>query len=732
MKTVTFKIVGMDCAEEITALKRELGPLVGGEQYLAFDLLNARLTIQWPGPALPDEQVIRIVAQTGMQATPWDEHRADIPQRDGYWRKYGRLMGTAFSGICIVLAFVIHAAQHGLVDAFSGEGVEGHRFPLLAIALYGAAVVCGGWFVFPRAVFALRRLRPDMNLLMTVAIFGAVGIGEWFEAATVSFLFGVALLLESWSVSRARRAIAALVNVVPPNARCVDPTTGSIEERPVQTVSVDSVVQVRPGERIPLDGIITKGSTSINQAPITGESVPVPKDVGSEVFAGSINESGAFEFRVTKPPTDTTLARIIHMVEEAQSRRAPSEQWVETFAKYYTPAMMLLALLVAVIPPFLFHQLWTPWFYQALVLLVIACPCALVISTPVSVVAGLSSAARAGVLVKGGVHLESPARLRAIAMDKTGTLTRGQPEVQTILPLNGHTVEELLERAAALEAHSEHPLAKAVLRKAEEQHISFLPAEQFQAIKGKGAQGLVDGRLFWIGSHRFLHEQNAESPEVHQDAERLEDAGHSVVAIGNDNHVCGLLSIADALRPEAVDAVAALKKLGIEKIVMLTGDNEGTARAIGAAAGVDDVRFELLPEDKSGAISALVDEYKNVAMVGDGINDAPALATATLGVAMGAMGSDAALETADVALMSDDLHKLVWLIQHSRRTLQIIKQNIIFALGLKAVFILLSLFGLATLWMAIAADMGASFLVIANGLRLLRGSSATISTPSSR
>ena len=440
--------------------------------------------------------------------------------------------------------------------------------------------------------------------------------------------------------------------------------------------------------------------------------------MGDAVFAGTINNEAALEFKSSKPARDTTLARIVRMVEEVQAHRAPTEQWVERFARHYTPAMIGVAVLIALVPP-LFLGHWAHWFYQALVVLVIACPCALVISTPVSIVAGLTRAARAGVLIKGGAPLEAAARLRVVAVDKTGTLTKGEPEIQWLVPMSGHTERELLERAAALESRSEHPLARAILRRARCEGIFPDAAEGLVSVKGKGAEALIAGRRFWIGSHRLLHEKGAETPEMHEKAEALEDAGHSVVAVGNDNHVCGLLSVADTVRDGAPEAVRRLKTLGIEHVVVLTGDNEGTARAVGQAVGADRVEFGLLPEDKLKAVEALVREYGGVAMVGDGVNDAPALAAARVGIAMGAAGTDAAIETADIALMSDDLSRLPWLIVHARRTLRVIRQNIAAALGVKLVFMALAAAGAATLWMAIAADMGASLLVIFNGLRLL-------------
>lgn len=720
MRTEVFRILGMDCAEEVAILKRELGPLVGGEQQLSFDMLNAKMTVQIEGTSITVEHICSAIEQTGMRALTWEQHINRSSNEDSLWSRYGQLIMCISSGIFIVIAFLFHTNEHGFIDALSAADERVHVSPWHTVALYVLGIITGGWFIFPKALAAIRRLRPDMHLLMAVAVFGACAIGEWFEAAAVTFLFGVAQLLESWSVGRARRAIRSLMELAPTTARFRVREGEPFQEGHAAEVPIDAVVEVRPGEKIPLDGVVTKGRTAVNQAPITGESMPVSKQISDVLFAGTINGEGAIEFRVTKRASDTTLSRIIRMVEEAQSRRAPSEQWVEMFARYYTPAMMLLAAATAILPPLFFLGSWNHWVYQSLVLLVIACPCALVISTPVSIVAGLSSAARAGVLVKGGLFLEQPAHIKAIALDKTGTLTRGQPEVQHIAPLNEHTADELLERAAALEANSEHPLAQAILRTANERRLKWKPAEGFQAVTGRGAEALIDGRLFWIGSHRFLHEKGMETPDIHQMALEFQDAGHSVVVIGNDRHVCGLISVADSLRSEAPLALSELKALGIHEIVMLTGDNKGTASAISKAAGVDAYKAELLPEEKVKSVAELVAKYQNVAMIGDGVNDAPALAAASLGIAMGAAGSDAAIETADIALMSDDLSKLPWLVRHSRRTLNIIKQNIFFSLGIKGLFIVLTFLGFATLWMAIAADAGASLLVIFNGLRLLR------------
>jgi Cd2+/Zn2+-exporting ATPase len=650
-----------------------------------------------------------------MRAEPWRDAKQRAAEGAG-WERWGRTAMTAASGLFLAAGLVTHIAAAGWRAAIGGD--EGATMPLAARALYLAAVIAGAWYVAPKGWRALVRLRPDMNLLMTVAVAGALAIDEFSEAATVAFLFAVSLALESWSVGRARRAIAALMSLTPDRARLVHPD-GTETLVDVTEVPVGATVVVRPGDKFPLDGKIVKGETTVNQAPITGESLPVPKAPGGEVFAGTINQDGAVEFVTTKPASDTTLARIIRMVGDAQSKRSPSEQWVEQFARYYTPAIMGLAICVMMLPPLVVDGAWSRWFYEGLVLLVIACPCALVISTPVSIVAALTASARRGVLVKGGPYMEAPARLKAVAFDKTGTLTEGRPQVRRVVPLSGHTEDEVLEIAAAVERRSEHALARAIVRAADDRGIRPAAAEDFQAIKGKGATAKVAGRSVWLGSHRLLEERGQETPEMHGQLENMESDGASVIVVGEDHHVCALIDVADRIRPHAKTAIDEMRSAGIQHIIMLTGDNRGTAEAIGREAGVDEVRAELLPEDKVAAVEELVGRYGHVAMIGDGVNDAPAMARATLGIAMGAVGSDAALETADVALMGDDLLAVPWLIRHSRRTLGVIRQNIFASLGVKAVFVVLTLIGHGSLWAAIAADTGMSLLVVFNALRLL-------------
>lgn len=720
-KRFEFKVIGMDCAEEVAVLRHALTKYISDEKDLVFDLLNGKLSIEANNAIAKEEKLIQVVQKTGMQAIPWKTYITKSQKPQNFWTKHNRLLMTFLSAILLLSGYLLHAIQHGFLEALIGKETTQFVFPTSTIVFYSLSVIAGGWFIFPKALTALKHLRPDMNLLMTIAVVGAISIGQWFEAATVTFLFSLALLLETWSVGRARLAIRSLLELAPKAARVICPKKQSIEDKSVEDVKIGEILIIRPGERIPLDGQISKGQTHINQAPITGESMPIPKQENDDVYAGTINGESSIEVNVTKATSDTTLAHIIHRIEEAQAHRAHAEQWVDTFARYYTPIMILLTLAITLIPPIFFQQPWSKWFYEGLVILVIACPCALVISTPVSIVAGLSRAARNGVLVKGGIYLELPAKLKAIAFDKTGTLTQGKPEVQQIIPLNTHTEMQLLKIAASLELNSEHPIAHAICQRAKKEGITIKPAGSFKAIKGKGAQGYVSNNLYWIGSHRLLHEKlsGQSVKKAHEQALQLEAVGQTVVIVGRDNHVCGLIGIADTIREEAHNAIQALKIAGIKKLFMLTGDNEGTANAIANTVGIDTFKSELLPEDKINYVKLLRKEYHNVAMIGDGINDAPAMATASLGIAMGAIGSDVAIETADVALMTDDLTKIAWLIQHSKRTLKVIKQNIIFSLLVKAIFLTLAIGGIATLWMAISADMGASLIVIFNGLRLL-------------
>lgn len=613
------------------------------------------------------------------------------------------LARTVVSGAAIALAFL--GERLGLPETTT-------------IALFALAIATGGYGNARRAVYSLPSLDLNISVLMTVAVLGAVAIGEWAEGASVAFLYSVSELLQARTLARTRRSIRQLIDLAPTTARVLRPA-GEVYV-PVEEVGVGDVVVIRPGEKIALDGVIRSGQSALDEAAITGEAVPVEKGPGSEVFAGTLNTYGALEVTVTKPASDTTLARIVHMVEEAQVRRAPSQAFVDRFAAIYTPIVLVLAGIIALVPPWLFGGDWGPWIYRGLALLVVSCPCALVVSTPVAIVSAISNAARHGVLIKGGLYLESLGTVRAVAFDKTGTLTRGRPEVQDVVPLDGLAADDLLRLAASVESRSEHPAARAVVRAARARNLPLAPAEGFAALPGRGAQGVVAGHLLYVGSPRLFAELGLHSAEVDAAARRLEAEGKTVLLVGTAEGVLGLLGVADEVRSTSRKALAQLKSDGVARVVMLTGDNPVTASAIAARVGVDEYRAELLPADKVAAVEALRGRYGGVAMVGDGVNDAPALAAANVGIAMGGAGTDVALETADVALMADDLSRLPFAVRLSRATLDVIRQNIAFSLAVKAVAVLLVFPGWLTLWLAILADMGASLLVTLNGMRLHR------------
>ena len=595
---------------------------------------------------------------------------------------------------------------------------------VLLVGIFVAAIVVGGWMLLPGAWAAVRQRRPNISSLMVIAVIGASVIGEWAEAATVVFLFGIAEWLEAWADRRARRATEALLELAPKNA--LVKREGAFLEVPVDQVTVGETIATKSGMSIPLDGVVTLGESAVNQAPITGESVPVDKKPGDTVFAGTINGEGSLEVRVTKAAGDTTLARIIRLVAEAQEQKAPTQRFVDVFARYYTPAVTVVALLIFLVPPLFMGGGWSVWLYRACVLLIIACPCALVISTPVSIVAGLTALARRGVLVKGGAHLETIGRLKALAVDKTGTITEGKPRVQGVELVNAQSEADVLRIAAAIDDHSAHPLAKAVVAYAKEQKVAFSRAENYQNRSGRGAEGMVEGHPYFVGNHRFVHELGVCNEDIERRLADIEGKGQSVVVVGHRPHddckgeVLGIIAIGDTLRPHANAAIAELHAVGIAQIVMLSGDNQRAADFIARQVGIDEARGDLLPDDKVAAVKALREEHGVVAMVGDGVNDAPAMATANIGIAMGAAGTDAAIETADIALMQDDLAKIAETVRLGRRTLAIIRFNITFALGLKALFLVFTLLGHASLWLAIMADTGATLLVVANALRLLR------------
>jgi Cd2+/Zn2+-exporting ATPase len=699
----TFRVEGMDCREEVAMLERRFKNLGGLEDFSA-DLMGQRLHVKYDAAKLSTSTIIDAVADTGMRA--WLEHEKPILGSERQTRIRQALVWT--SGLALAAGL--------LIDAIGGAS------PMLArrtaLALLIVSIAAGVSVTIRKAWTALRVGSIDINVLMVIAATGAMAIGQWSEAAAVVFLFAVAQALEARTLERARSAIRALMDLTPADALLRD---GHGERRvSVDDLAVGCLIVVRPGEKIPLDGTVLAGVSEVNQASVTGESLPVEKAPGDGVFAGTVNGRGALEIEVTRLRRDTTLARIIHLVERAQAQRAPSQTLVERFARVYTPAVIALAVAVAVIPPVMLHAAWQTWFYRALVLLVVSCPCALVISTPVSIVAALAGAARKGVLIKGGAHLERISRVRCVAFDKTGTLTRGKPEVVDVVALNGGRTSAVVGLAASLERRSTHPIAQAIVDHADTSNIVSRAADGVTSLSGRGTEGSVDGRRVLLGSHRLFEERRLCSPAIHDRVDAMNASGRTAVLVAHDEQAIGIIAVADKSRDTGRAAIEMLRRQGIASIVMLTGDGRGTADAIGAELGVDDVRAELLPEDKVTAIRDLRAQHGVVAMVGDGVNDAPALALADVGIAMGAAGSDAALETADVALMADDLLRIPYTIRLSRATVRNIKANLAISIAMKAAFVVAAVTGVASLWIAVLADTGASVIVIANALRLLR------------
>lgn len=634
------------------------------------------------------------------------EDKEKSVKREPFWKQKENIK-VYISVVLLVISWFL-GKQYG----------EEHIFATIG---YAAAILIGGYSLFIKGFKNLVRLNFDMNTLMTVAILGAAAIGEWGEGATVVILFAISEALERYSMDKARQSIESLMDIAPKEALI---RRGNEEMMvPVDDIQVGDIMIVKPGQKLAMDGIVIKGTSTLNQAAITGESVPVTKTVGDEVFAGTLNEEGLLEVKVTKRVEDTTLSKIIHLVEEAQAERAPSQAFVDRFAKYYTPAIIIFALLLAVIPPLFMGADWSEWIYRGLAVLVVGCPCALVISTPVSIVTAIGNAAKNGVLIKGGIYLEEAGNLKVIAFDKTGTLTKGVPSVTDVVTYNGNE-NELMTITAAIEKGSQHPLASAIIRKAEEDGLNFndVSVEEFQSITGKGVKAKVNNAMYYVGSPGLFEEllPNGIQSEIKEQITTLQTQGKTVMILGTEKEILALIAVADEIRESSKEVIRKLHQVGIEKTVMLTGDNQRTAEAIGKQVGVSDIKADLLPEDKLNFIKELRDKHQSVAMVGDGVNDAPALAASTVGVAMGGAGTDTALETADIVLMSDDLSKLPYTIKLSRKALAIIKQNITFSLGIKALSLLLIVPGWLTLWLAVFADMGATLLVTLNSMRLLK------------
>lgn len=695
--TNVYRLQGLSCANCAAKFEKNIESIDSVEA-VQVNFGAAKLTVSGEASI---EQLEKAGAFDGIKVLP--ERQRQTEEKESFWKKRHNLTAM-IAVVFIIIGYTLYFQV-------------GQDHPLTVITFL-LAILIGGFDLFKVGFRNLIKLEFDMNTLMTIAIIGAAIIGEWAEGAVVVFLFALSEALESYSIDKARNSIRSLMDIAP-NRATIRRGNQTIE-LDVEDVVIDDRMIVKPGEKLAMDGIVMDGKSSINQAAITGESIPVQKMPGEEVFAGTINEEGSLEIQVTKRVEDTTIAKIIHLVEEAQAERAPSQRFVDKFAKYYTPAIMVIALLVAIVPPLLFGGIWADSVYLGLAVLVVGCPCALIISTPVAIVTAIGNAANRGVLIKGGIHLEEAGKLNVIALDKTGTLTEGKPEVTDVIPLAHLSEREVLGISKAMESFSQHPLAAAIIRKADAEQATTYEAEGFQSITGKGATASIQDMEYFIGNPRLFDEMMSIPEAIKKQINELQTAGKTVMLLGTMDHVEALIAVADQLRPSSMSVIEKLHELGIKKTVMLTGDNQATGDAIGSQLGLSETYAELLPEDKLTKIKDLQEEYGNVAMVGDGINDAPALASATVGIAMGGAGTDAALETADIALMADDLEQLPYTIALSRKALHVIKQNISFSLVIKIIALLLVIPGWLTLWIAIFADVGATLLVVLNSMRLMK------------
>ncbi|MBS1560233.1 MAG: cation-translocating P-type ATPase [Bacteroidetes bacterium] len=709
MTTTTYTVDGMCCADEVAAVERALR---GRSDVVSFraDLIAGTVVVQHDDGIDPSG-VISALAGVGLRASV---RNTSAPIAAAVQR--GHVVATVLSGVLTITALLCLWTQSGP--------------PLLLPILATGAMLSGAWYVVPKAIRAVRSATLDMNVLMTTAILGAAFIGEWTEGATVAWLFALSELLEALSVGRARRAMHALLQITPLTATILDGEV--LRDVPVESVAVGTTVIVRSGMRVPLDGVVVGGRSDVDQASITGESMPVTRTVGDAVYAGSIATDGRIDVEVTQTSQHSMVARIAEHVAAAQAQRSPSQRFVDSFARIYTPITFCVALAVLLVPPLLFDGAWHVWIYRSLVLLVIACPCALVIATPVAVVSGLTAMARRGVLVKSGRVLEEIGRVRAVAVDKTGTITTGMPMVVRVEPMEAWTEGDVLTMAASINVNSTHPMALAIVAAAHGRGVERRSIEHYRAHDGRGAEAVMDGRRCFVGNLRLAMDLGADAPTLAQVADAvasIESAGASAIITGHVDddggahylRVAGIIVVADVIREHAAASVQALRDVGVRAVVMLSGDNTIVTEQIGHQAGVDAAYGALLPMDKAERVRALVVEHGHVAMVGDGINDAPAMATANVGIVMGRIGSDAAIETADIALANDDLRAIAHTIRLGRRTLHTIRTNIIVALAVKAIFLVLAIAGMATLWLAIAADTGVTLVVILYALRLLRG-----------
>lgn len=702
-----YRLKGLTCADCAARLERDIASLQGVEKAeLNFGAAKMKVHGEIEPERIIEEAkkhsvYVEVDGKTGKEAAAAE--REFFGQKVIFLLKNQRVTISILAGLILILGWA--------ADIFS-------QLPAAATGLYFLAILTGGFATARRSFYSLRRLNFDMNVLMTVAVVGAALIGEWREGAVVAFLFSVSGALESYTFDRARQSIISLMEIAPKAARVR--RNGLEMELPVEEIRPGDILLIKPGEKIAMDGKVVSGYSAVNQSAITGESIPVDKAAGDGVYAGTLNLQGALEVEVTRLVKDTTIARIIEMVEEAQAQRAPSQTFIDKFAGIYTPVVIALAAGIAVLPPLFWGLDWYAWIYRGLTLLVVSCPCALVVSTPVAIVSAIGSAAKNGVLIKGGAYLEETGALSVIAFDKTGTLTKGVPEVTDIITAGeGINEHELLRAAASVEKLSEHPIAGAVVKKAREKGIEPEPVEQFESLTGKGTRAKLDGKEIFIGSPKLFYENTVDFKAREKILYRLRSEGKTTMLVEINGKLAGILAVADAVREDSRHTVDVLRASGV-RTVMLTGDNAVTAEAIAGKVGVDGFMAGLLPQDKVSAVKGFIEKYGKVAMVGDGVNDAPALAAATVGIAMGGAGADTALETADIALMADDLSRLPYAIRLSKASLGVIKQNIAFSLLIKLAAVALVFPGWLTLWLAIMADMGASVLVTLNGIRLMR------------
>lgn len=698
-----FRVLGMDCEDEVNAVRKALLSIKGVKK-VEPNLMNSHIKILHEY-FVTVPHLIRQIESTGLKiqnSSSTDGEKSSLSKR---------AVMVLVSGILLSLGLILEKFSLAATQLI-------HTTFLISIGV-------GGFIIAPKALRAAKTFTLDMNVLMAVAILGAIGIGEFAEASAVVFLFSLAELLESFSLERARRSIQSLLKLVPEKA-FLQLENGEFVEVLISEIKVGAIIRVQSGARIPLDGLVHSGRSSVNQAPITGESLSIDKVNGDRVLAGSINGEGSLEIEVTKGHQDTKIAQIIRLIEEAQSQKAPTQRFVDVFAKYYTPLVFVFAIAILLIPPLFLGGDWQTWIYRALVLLVIACPCALVIATPVSVISGLTAMAKKGILIKGGAGLEAIGKLRALAVDKTGTITEGVPKILQIHSVGSSSENDILSIAASIDTHSTHPLARSVVAEAQKRGLMIKPSLDYRSVNGRGAEANIENHIYFVGNHRFTHDYAICSDELERKLQTIEDQAQSVVVVGHRPHpgckgeVLGVLGLGDAIRSDAKEAIQVFHKVGIKSVIMLSGDNQRTVNAISKQVGIDEAYGDLMPDDKVLKIKEIKNRYLFVGMIGDGVNDAPAMATATLGIAMGASGTDTAIETSDVTLMQDRLTGIADAIRMGQRTLKVIWFNTGFALATKLLFLILSILGYSSLWVAIAADTGATLLVIANALRLLR------------